>query len=52
MKELLAREVPWLTFVEVYLGYGMHDEAVVAYFLGQVVANNLLDRGVEVKARR
>jgi hypothetical protein len=30
----------------------MHDEIAVAYFLGQVIANNLLDYGVEVKARR
>jgi hypothetical protein len=52
MKELLAKEFPWLTFVEVYFGYGMHDETSVAYFLGQVVANNLLNCGVEVKVRR
>jgi hypothetical protein len=52
MKKLLAREVPWLTFVEVFFGYGMHDETIVAYFRGQVVTNNLLDYGVEVKARR
>jgi len=39
-------------FVEVYFGYGMHDEAVVAYFLGKVVADNLLNRGVEAKTKR
>jgi len=52
MRELLAREVPWLAFVEVYFSYGMHDKVVIAYFLGQVVVDNLFDRGVEVKAKR
>ncbi len=52
MRELLAKEVPGFIFVEVYFGYGMHDEAIVAYFLGQVVADNLLNRGVEAKTKR
>jgi len=52
MRELFAKEVLGFTFVEVYFSYGMHGEAVVACFLGQVVTNNLLDYGVEAKARR
>lgn len=52
MRELLAREVPGLAFVEVYFGYGMHGKTAVAYFLGQVVADKLLVRGVEAKAGR
>ncbi len=52
MRQLLTREVPGLAFVEVYFGYGMHNEVVVAYFLGQVVADDLLDNGVETKAKR
>jgi hypothetical protein len=52
MRELLTREVLGLAFVEVYFGYGMHNEVVVAYFLGQVVADDLLDNGVETKAKR
>jgi len=51
MRELLTREVLRLTFVEVYFGYGMHNEVVVAYFLGQVVVDDLLDYGVETKAK-
>jgi hypothetical protein len=52
MRELLDREVPWFTFVEVYFSYGMHNKATIAYFLGQVVVDDLLDLGVDVKAMR
>jgi hypothetical protein len=30
----------------------MHGEAIVVYFLGQVVVDNLFDHGVEAKARK
>jgi hypothetical protein len=34
MRQFLAKEVLGLAFFEVYFGYGMHAEVVVAYFLG------------------
>jgi hypothetical protein len=52
MRELPNREVPWFTFVEVYFCYGMHNKTTIAYFLGQVVVDDLLDRGVDVKAMK
>jgi hypothetical protein len=49
---LRTREVPGLAFVEVHFANGAHFEADVADLAGQVVADELLVRGVEAEARR
>jgi hypothetical protein len=50
MREVLAKEVLGLAFFEVYFDYGMHVE-VVTYFFGHVVADDLLNYGVEAKLK-